>query len=197
MTLPVGIRGRLVALTLVLIPMVLLVRFAIWPVAESLVSKTEDLAITRSEITRYQRLLNQAPSLQAAVSEMEGTNPLSPYLLSGTNKALAAAGLQKHLQDAANQHGVTILSLRVKNPVVDGPFERISVEARLRSDNKELRDLLYFIETTRPYLFVEHLSVNVRRTRRRDVTQTGLDARVILYGLRAPGPRSAIGVING
>lgn len=196
MTLPVGIRGRLVALALLLIPLILLVRFVAWPVAESILSTTDANEQARGEITRYRRLLDQAPALQTAITDLARNNPLSQYLLGGSNKTLAAAGLQKLLQDAATRHGVAILSLRVKNPTLRGPFEQITVEARLRADNNELRDFLYSIETATPYLFVEDLSINVRRTRRRNVNQSELDARLNVYGLRAAEAARVAGVGN-
>ena len=168
MTLPTGTRGRLVALALLLIPLILLAHYVLSPLIASLVSRGDDLAETRGEIARYQRLIGQMPALRGAVERLERTRPLAPYLLQGDNRALAAAGLQRNLQQAAQEHGVTILSLRVKNPATDGPLERIAVEARLRAGTRELRDLLYFVETTTPYLFVEGLSINARQTRRRD-----------------------------
>ncbi len=185
MTLPQGVRGRLVALALLLIPLILLVRFAIWPLAASYASSGSTLDATREEIARYQRLLSELPALESAVATLEQTRPLAPYLLSGMNRALAAADLQRRLQTAAEKYGVTILSLRVRTPVADGPLERISVEARLRADVRELRDLLYFIETARPYLFVEDLGINVRQTRRLRNAPPGLEVSLTLYGLRA------------
>jgi len=184
MILPTGIRGRLLALSLLLIPLILAVKFVLWPVLQSYASTGEDLISTRDEIVHYQRLLGEQPALQAAVARLERTRPLAPYLLAGTNRALAAAGLQKQLQDAATKHGVTILSLRVQNPASVGPLERISVEARLRTGIPELRDLLYWIETARPYLFIEDLSINARRAGRRTRTPGGLEVSLTLHGLR-------------
>jgi len=199
MTLPLGVRGRLVALALLLIPAILMIRFIVWPIAGSFISAADDLEITREEIARYQRLLNQMPAMQEAVSRYESQRPLAPYLLAGSNRALAAAEMQGHLQDAAKKHGVTILSLRVQKADSDrGPLERVAVEARVRSSIPELRDLLHFIETTTPYLFVENLSINVRQSRRRNATRTSaLDVRITLYGLRAPAAPGRLGVANG
>jgi len=197
MTLPQGPRGRLVALALVLIPLILIARFAVWPLAASLASSGDTLEATRAEIARYQRLLNELPALEAAVARLEDERPLAPYLLSGTNRALAAADLQRRLQQAGEKHGVTILSLRVKTAVADGPLERISVEARLRAGIRELRDLLYFVETATPYLFVEDLGINVRQSRRTRSTTSALEISLSLYGLRAPDPTEAAGGARG
>lgn len=184
MILPTGIRGRLVALSLLLIPLILVAKFVLWPAFQSYAATEDDLVSTREEIVHYQRLLAEQPALQAAVARLERTRPLAPYLLAGTNRALAAAGLQKKLQDAATEHGVTILSLRVQNPASVGPLERISVQARLRTGIPELRDLLYWIETARPYLFIEDLTINVRRARRRTTPAGGLEVSLTLHGLR-------------
>jgi general secretion pathway protein M len=184
MTLPTGIRGRLLALSLLLIPLILVAKFVLWPAFQSYASTEDDLVSTREEVVHYQRLLAEQPALQAAVARLERTRPLAPYLLAGSNRALAAAGLQKQLQDAATKHGVTILSLRVKNPASVGPLERISVEARLRTGIPELRDLLYWIETARPYLFIEDLTINVRHARRRATPVGDLEVSLTLHGLR-------------
>jgi general secretion pathway protein M len=185
MTLPQGPRGRLVALALLLIPVILLARFVVWPLVTTYVSSDSTLEATRDKIARYQRLLNELPALEAAVNELDRKNPLDPYLLSGKNRALAAAGLQRRLQEAAEKHGVTILSLRVRPPLAEARMERIAVEARLRADIRPLRELLYYVETTTPYMFVDNLSIKVRRSRRARSTPTGLEINLTLYGLRA------------
>ncbi len=198
MILPTGMRGRLVALALVLIPMILLVHYVLWPLVWAYASAGEELEAARDEIARYQRLLNELPSLQSAATRLERTRPLAPYLLEGQNRALAAAGLQRGLQDAAAKHGATVLSLRVRNPIADGPLERISVEARLRAGASELRDLLYFIETSTPYLFVSDLSINVRHSRRRIKAKSDLmEVSLTLYGLREPDAEPIAGGVHG
>lgn len=197
MTLPTGIRGQLVALGMLLILLFLLARFLVWPVVDSYVEATETLEDTRSEVARYQRLLGQAPVLRDAIDQFEQTRPLAPYLLPGASRSLAAAGLQRHLQDAAEAHEVTVLSLRVQKAAEDGPLERIGVDARLRSGTLQLRDLLRFFETSRPYLFVEDLSINVRQSRPRTAPVGRLEVRLTLYGLRATEPAGLRGAGNG
>jgi len=79
-----------------------------------------------------------------------------------------------------------MLSLRVKPTASQGALERIAVEARLRSDIRQLRDLLYYVETSAPYLFVDDLSINVRATRRRASRNDLLDVTLTVFGLRQP-----------
>ena len=198
MTLPLGLRGRFVALAILLIPLILITRYLVWPIADYYLSAADALEETRKDIARYQGLLDQAPALRSAVAELDRTAPLAPFLLSGSNRALAAAGLQRHLQEAAEKHDGSVLSLRVQNPVDDGPLERISVDARLRASIGDLRDLLYAFETTSPYLFVEDLNITVRQSRRRKTADTGqLEVRLSLYGLWTAQDPSAQGARDG
>ncbi len=186
MTLPIGVRGRLVALALLLIPLILVLRFVVWPAAGAWISQEDELAETRLQINHYRRLLAQMPALRAAAEQLERTRPLSNLLLRGDNRALAAADLQRNLQLAVEQQGATMLSLRVKPTASQGTLERIAVEARLRSDVRQLRDLLYYVETSTPYLFVNDLSINVRTARRRKPQNGQLDVTLTVFGLRQP-----------
>lgn len=198
MTLPTGMRGRLVALGLVLIPLLLLLRFAAWPLIDRLSSAEEERAAKRAAIAHYQRLLAQAPGLEAAVSRLERTRPLASYLFAGGNRALAAAGLQRTLQASAKKNGATVLSLRVMEPVADGPLERIPVEARLLAGIGEARNLLYEIETATPYLFIDTIDIDVRRSRRRQTAAAEpLSIRLVVYGLRASDGPAPDGSANG
>lgn len=197
MTLPLGVRGRLVALALLLIPLVLLLRFVVWPAADAWMSLEDELAETRLQIDHYRRLLAQMPALREATAELERTRPLSALLLSGDNRALAAADLQRSLQHAVQEHGATMLSLRVKPTDSQGALERIAVEARLRADVRQLRDLLYYVETSTPYLFVDDMSINVRTARRRAPRNDLLDINLTVFGLRQPEGSEPGGVQDG
>jgi general secretion pathway protein M len=197
MTLPLGIRGRLVALALLVIPLILVLRYAVWPAADAWISVEDELAETRLQIDHYRRLLAQMPALREATAELERTRPLSALLLSGDNRALAAADLQRSLQSAVQEHGATMLSLRVKPTGSQGALEQIAVEARLRADVRQLRDLLYYVETSTPYLFVDDLSINVRTARRRGPRNDLLDVNLTVFGLRQPEASEPGGVQDG
>ena len=119
------------------------------------------------------------------MAQFEQEQPLAPFLLSGSNPALAAAGMQRRLQEIAGKHGVRIVSVRVQPPVPDGPLERISVQARLSSDTAGLRGILYELEANRPYVFVDDLTITAR-PRRRNVSDDVLEVRISLSGLRKP-----------
>lgn len=196
MILPTGIRGRIVAVCLLLIPLILIFNLTIKPIYKAYAATGEDIVAAQSDISRYRRIIAELPALKAAVAQFEQEQPLAPFLLAGSNPALAAAGLQKRLQEIAGKHGVRIVSVRVQPPVPDGPLERISVQARLSSDTAGLRDILYELEAKRPYVFVDDLTITAR-PRRRNVSDDVLEVRISLSGLRKPDAAERPELTNG
>jgi general secretion pathway protein M len=185
MTLPVGTRGRIVAVCLVLIPLILVFNFGIKPMYKAYIATGDDILAAQSDISRYRRIIGELPALKAAMAQFDREQPLAPFLLAGSNPALAAAGLQRRLQEIAGKSDIRIVSVRVQPPVPDGPLERISVQARLSADTAGLRDILYELEANRPYVFVDDLTITAR-PRRRNVSDDVLDIRISLSGLRTP-----------
>jgi general secretion pathway protein M len=193
MTLPTGIRGQLVAIALLLIVLLLAYQFVALPAFSAYEARQESIADTQRAVRRYRQLLAQAPALEAFSERFRSQSPLAALLLPGDNPALSGAALQQRLQDLARQYDVRVLSLRIRPTEEDGRFERVGVEVRMQSDMTGLRDLLYEIEQSTPYLFVDSLAVRTRPQRRRGtVAQAArvLDTRLVVSGLRSPGVAS-------
>ncbi len=196
MTLPVGMRGRLTALALLFIVLVLLTRLAVQPMAAAYANVGEDVATGQDALQRYQRIIAELPALKAAASRTARNRPLAPFLLAGSNASLAVANLQQRLQDSAERHNASIVTVRVLDPVTEGPLERVVLQAQLKAGTQALRDLLFELESGRPYLFVESLTVHpIRRSRQQNAG--GLDIRLTLAGMRVPDDRQRQGARNG
>jgi general secretion pathway protein M len=196
--LPTGSAGRLLALALLLLPLALLARFLIAPAWQAYAAQGERIAEARAQLQRYQRLAAQLPALREQEAGLRGQQLLTPYLIDAPNSALGAASVQQRQQDIATAHQGRILSTRVLKTTDDGPFERITVNARLQVPLEGLQAMLYELETGQPYLFFEDISVmgrTVRRSRRQPSAATvgPLETRLTLYGLR----RTAAGEDRG
>lgn len=191
MNLPSGYRGKLVAVGLLVIPILLLLRFAVVPAWSAYQSIGEETRSAQRKIQRLRLLSANLPELQERERRLRSANVLTPYLLSAGNSALAAADVQRRLQSIANAQQGRVLSTRVLKSEIDGPFEQVRVNARLQLSLEGLQTLLYELETTTPYLFVDDLSIIARTIRTRRVRRgqpaaqkTVLEARFDVYGLR-------------
>ncbi len=184
-TLPDGTRGTLVAAALLLITVILVGNFAVSPLLRSYVESDEEIEDLRRNVTRYRQLINEAPELRALEERIARARPLAPLVLKGDNHALAAAELQQQLQDLAKKNGVRVLSLRIRPPEAEGSLERVSVEARMQTETTGLRNLLFELETGKPYVFLQTLTVRSRPQRRRNTSKADLEARMVVYSMRA------------
>lgn len=185
MELPTGNRARLLAVALLVIVLLLVYRVALQPLLSGYWAVGADIEQLENDIARYQRLLAQRPALERNIAQFEEQYPIAPFLLEGNNSALAAANLQRRLQEIAAEHGARVISVQVQTSVEEGPLEKVALQARLQADSLGFRDTLYDLETGRPYLFIENLSINVRPTaRRREEDQ--MEIRMTLAGYRVP-----------
>lgn len=186
MTLPTGPTGRLLGIALLLLPILVLVQFVVVPAWKGYAEQGEQLEVARGQLERFQRLAAQLPAMRTQVAQLREQDILAPYLINAANDALAAVELQERLKAIALAHEGRILSTRVLQAVPDGAFERVLVDARLEIPLEGLQDLLHEIETRRPYLFVEELSVMSRPQRRgtQAAAAETLETRLTFYGLR-------------
>lgn len=186
MRLPGGSTGRLLAAGVLLALVAAVLQLAVAPALRLHAAQAERLAVAREQRDRFQQLSAQLPAMRTAVARLREQDLLAPFLVSAPNGALAAAELQERLKATALAHEGRILSTRVLPGVPDGPFERVVVDARLEIPLEGLQDLLHEIETRKPYLFVDELSVMARPQRRGGAAGTTamLETRLTLYGLR-------------
>lgn len=186
MNLPTGPLGRLAAMGILLTALLAVLQLAVVPAWTAYTAKGQQLDIARDQLERLQRLAAQLPALRTQVARLRDEDPLAPFLLQAANDALAAAELQERLKAITLAHDGRVLSTRVLKGAVDGPFERVVVEARLEMSLEGLQDLLYEIHTKKPYLFIEELAIMSRPQRRGSPAAgvSALETRVTLYGLR-------------
>lgn len=186
MNLPTGPLGRLAAMGILLTALLAVLQLAVVPAWTAYTAKGQQLDIARDQLERLQRLAAQLPALRTQVARQRDEDPLAPFLLQAANDALAAAELQERLKAITLAHDGRVLSTRVLKGAVDGPFERVVVEARLEMSLEGLQDLLYEIHTKKPYLFIEELAIMSRPQRRGSPAGgvSALETRVTLYGLR-------------
>lgn len=188
--LPTGTRGRAIALAILVLPLLLLWRYALAPAWHSYSDIGLGIEEARFQIQRYQGLAQRLPQLEKQAGAVTTARPLAGYLMEGENRALAAANLQRRLQQDVRRHNGRILSARVVKAVADGPFERVTVDVRAQLPLAGLQGFLHALETGKPYLFIDTMNVSARPARRRGKpTAPEMDLRLTLYGLRPLRPQ--------
>jgi general secretion pathway protein M len=193
MRLPTGSSGRLLALALLLLPLALAYRLVGLPLWQAYQEQSTRLTLAQDNLDRFQRLAARLAALRQQAAELRDASALAPFLLDADNDALAAAQVQQRLKDLAQANDGRILSTRVLSGETSGPFKEVTINARLQIPLEGLQAMMHELETTRPFLFFEEISImnRPRRRGRQVVDDPNLETRLTLFGLRrvnAGGP---------
>ncbi|MBV1800139.1 type II secretion system protein GspM [Siccirubricoccus sp. G192] len=178
---------RLAALGLLALPLLLAWALLLTPwmeAREALVLRQDRALAVES---RALALASRRPALEAEVAGLRESLAGAAEGVPGGSHALAGAGLQRRLREAAARHGGIVQSIETlpEGRAGDGI---IGVRARLQTEPGGLRDLLTELETGRMLLQVASLSLTPAAGRGAALRQ--LEVQIELRGLRG-GPEAA------
>lgn len=159
-------------------------RLILAPVVSAHGTTAQSIERSRMLLERYRFLAAQREELAAQVTAREKEANENAAYLDGPTGALAAAGLQDHVGSVIAQAGGELRSTQVL------PSERVGTVAAVRRsrlrldlsiDIKDLERLLYDLESSSPYLFIEQITIQTK-TRHDDHEQQRLAVNLEVYG---------------
>lgn len=152
--------GQQRALALALLLLSIGVVLALFVVPLLLLHQHYDEAIAglSDRIARYQRVAAQAPEYRKALEGMRERDARR-FLLKNTAPNLAGAELQELVRAAVEGNGGRITTSQNQAPKEDGRFRQIGVNLTFFTNTQNLQKILYAIETQKPYLLVESVTV--------------------------------------
>lgn len=155
----------------------------------------EEIDKLTDQIERYQRMLASLPGLQATLEQIKADPALGSLYFEGETANLAAAALQNRLKQIVEGAGGALVSSQLLPTHDQSGNSTVNVSLRLSCSTEELQEILYKIESARPLLFIDTLSVRSQQRRRSVTGRRGqppevardLSVRVDVYGyLRRP-----------
>lgn len=108
--------------------------------------------------------LAQRPKLEQRLAAIEQLASTNTYFLPEESFNLAAAGLNAKLkqviQDKAQNQQRCIVSSSQNVPMqTDEPYERVTIQVRLRCDLEDLARVIYELENATPLLFITEMNL--------------------------------------
>jgi general secretion pathway protein M len=113
------------------------------------------LADAQSRLARYLRIAGMRPPLEAQLKQLSGLDATS-HFLHATSAALAAAEIQELAKNVVESRNGKLTSMQILEPKDEGRFRRISVNVQITATLPALKDVLYALEGSRPYLFIDN-----------------------------------------
>jgi general secretion pathway protein M len=107
---------------------------------------------------RYARIAGMREGLQKKIVEVKALGKAGHFLKS-TNPALAAAEIQALAKTVVETNGGKLNSMQILPHKDDGLYRQISVTLQLTGTLKAMKKMVYALESSRPYLFMDNFSV--------------------------------------
>ena len=192
-------RDRWLALALLLAALGLLYLLFLHPwFTEPLRAADGRIAELQARDARVRALLQQAPQIQQRLAELDARGSAAAGFLAEPTAELATAALIQQLervvQDVSpGNRGCAIIN---RAPLTGEPppgrYRRVTVQVRLRCGNAEMLGVLHALESARPYLYVDVVSITAQRyfaiPGNNLPQEGGLDVSFDLYGYLRPAP---------
>lgn len=142
----------------VLAPILLVAAIAI-PWLGRISALDDTIAGNRDQLQRYQRLVGTLPALQAELEQARTNDAFDAFYFKAPTQALAGAQLQTQIQEIVTAAAGRLISTQILPPEGQETPSRIRVRTQIQGSTETLMEVLYRLEQTRPFLFVERLSV--------------------------------------
>ncbi|WP_462329594.1 type II secretion system protein GspM [Thiohalocapsa halophila] len=121
------------------------------------------------QLVRYQRLVATLPSLRAELAREQANDDFKAFYFDAETPALAGARLQSEVQEMVRGAGARPISTQILPVDEEEQPQRVRIRTQLQGTTDELLDLLYRIESARPFLFVDQMSIRSTTPRRSNV----------------------------
>ena len=161
MNWPVGLRGRLLAVALLLLVACAVIAAVAIP-SYVLYHRYDDAATEAQErIDRYRRVSSQRPDYQRAL-DLLNARESARFFLKNTATNLGGAELTDLVRQIVEANGSRLASIQAATVKDEGGFRVYSLNIGFNATPASLQKVLYAIETSIPYLFIE--STTIRAT---------------------------------
>lgn len=151
-------QSRAAALTLLLAVLVLaacIIAVPLWLLNRHYDAALDD-SVTRLE--RYSRIAGMRDGLLKKAVQVKAL-AANHHFLKSASPALAAAQLQEQVTVILEASGGKLNSIQILPHKDDGAYRQVSVSLQLSAPLSAVKAMLYALESSRPYLFIDKFSV--------------------------------------
>lgn len=162
--------SRLLAVLLLLVLLGAIAAGIGWPTWSLNQAYAERISEQRRMLGQYRRIAAGGDDLQREVQRLEQWQASSNLYLRANTEALAAAELQRIVKQHAGARGGRVVSTQTLASKTEDAFTRVAVKVRLRTDMQGMVHTVHALQSQRPLLFIDNLSIRSLSSRRRDRT---------------------------
>src|SRR5437660_6962523 len=182
--MPTGRRGRLLALSLLLVALGSVYLLVVSPLLGLYAERAAVVENRSMLLPRLRGAADELPILRARVEQLRVAAGTRKITLEGASDAIAAAALQSRIEELAASVGATIGSTESLAPESRSGYRRIGLRYVLSGSYETLIQFLAKLEAATPPLVIDNLHIHGVLRRPGAPAAAGLDAGLDVYGFR-------------
>lgn len=153
---------RYLALGILAAVLILLYLIVFGPVVSRYQQANDKIETLTFQLQRYHRLNNSRPHEEQLLQQVNQDSPLRAYFLEGETRSVVSAKLQQHLKQIVAKTGGQIVSTQglPSSQSNEQLLRSITLKVQYKAGIDQLKELLFALETSKPGLYVENLSIS-------------------------------------
>ncbi len=140
------------------------------PIAAQLQAHEQSITDSREQLQRYRRIASTREQWESRLEALTQARSVSGQFLAGESVDLVAADLQSKIKQTISAVGGLLKSMQTL-PVKDlddfDNLRKVALRVDLVADIASLQRIMYRLESSKPYLFVDNTNVRSRGKRTR------------------------------
>lgn len=168
--------SRALALAILAALVSLVVSWIIVPLWDQYEDAQNALASYVAALSRATPSDSSVAALRAELIRLQKAQSSATGFLGSSNESLAAAELQNQLKRSVDAVQGDLRSTQILPPETDGVFQRVTIRGEVVLTLPELQRLVYALETTSPFLFLDNVDIRAYPT----VARNGAPAQLSL-----------------
>lgn len=109
-------------------------------------------------LTRYSRVAAMRPEIESQL-KIAQAKQASRFYLKSSGPSLAAAEIQDIAKIVIEQHGAKLTSMQILPHKDENGLRQVTVNIQLSGKFQALHQVIYALENTQPYLFIDNASI--------------------------------------
>jgi Tfp pilus assembly protein PilO len=157
---------RFLQLGLLAVLLFIFSRYILIPFYQQEISLREEIEGMELTYEQYKKILLKKDDIEKQLSQIkQKKNKITSQFLRGDTPALAAAELQRILEQIAKSSEVKLKRVRVRDSDEVGEFLSIPIEVRMTTDLQKVTKFLEGIKNSNKFLYVGKLKISVKNRR--------------------------------
>lgn len=165
-------QSRYLALLLLLFVVASFVSLLIFPYVSAYSAQAGEIDRKQRQITTYEQLAASEDALQQELALLKRSNPAAAYFVDGETPALASARMQQYVKQIIERNGGELISTQIVQQETASDASSTTLNVTLRTDVNASSQILYLLESGKPLLFLDKVTISTRLVRGTGTTAT-------------------------